>query len=51
MVEWRWSERAKGKPWSVADDAIVFTVRDGVIHRWREYIDRDSPTAADAPVE
>jgi len=49
LVEWRWSERAKGKAWSVADDAIVFTVRDGLIDHWREYIDRESPTPADAP--
>ena len=39
-VEWTWSETrlSTGRRHS-ADDAIIFTVRDGKITYWREYID------------
>ncbi len=39
-VEWTWSEtrKATGQRHSM-DDAIIFSVRDGKITYWREYID------------
>jgi uncharacterized protein (TIGR02246 family) len=39
-AEWTWSETriATGKR-HTADDAIIFTVRDGKIFYWREYFD------------
>jgi uncharacterized protein (TIGR02246 family) len=40
-VEWTWSEtdKATGRRHK-AEDAIIFTVRDGKITYWREYIDK-----------
>jgi ketosteroid isomerase-like protein len=42
-VEWTWSEtrKATGQRHSV-DDAIIFSVRDGKITYWREYLDKGS---------
>jgi uncharacterized protein (TIGR02246 family) len=39
-VEWRWTEvrRADGQSYS-ADDAIIFTLKNGKIIYWREYFD------------
>jgi uncharacterized protein (TIGR02246 family) len=40
VVEWYWedTENATGKP-NKADDAIAIDFQDGLISRWREYID------------
>jgi uncharacterized protein (TIGR02246 family) len=40
FVEWHWEdkEKATGKV-SKADDAIAIDFQDGLISRWREYID------------
>jgi len=39
-IEWRWTEvrRADGQA-HTADDAIIFTVKNGKIVYWREYFD------------
>lgn len=44
MVEWSWTEtdRATGQR-SRADDAIAVEIQDGLIQRWREYIDSKTP--------
>lgn len=43
VVEWSWQEmeKATGKH-SQAEDAIVIHFKDGLIQRWREYIDLES---------
>lgn len=40
MIEWHWenTETATGHRY-IADDAIAIDFRDGLISRWREYID------------
>lgn len=44
VIEWSWQEmeKATGKR-SQAEDAIVIEFKDGLIQRWREYIDLESP--------
>ncbi len=55
-AEWSWSEtsRADGRR-HVAQDAVVFELRDGKIVYWREYFDRarraGSPSRSGAPRE
>lgn len=40
-VEWRWSERQRADQRRyAADDAIIFTLREGKVAYWREYFDR-----------
>lgn len=41
VVQWYWEDRenASGKK-NQADDAIVIDFQDGLISRWREYIDQ-----------
>jgi uncharacterized protein (TIGR02246 family) len=43
VVEWYWedTENATGKQ-NKADDAIAVDFQDGLISRWREYIDRQN---------
>lgn len=43
VVEWFWQDREKetGKR-SQADRALVIHFKDGLIYRWREYIDLES---------
>lgn len=45
-VEWTWTERRAGETY-VAEDAIVFELRDGRIILWREYFD---PSELESPV-
>lgn len=37
-VEWTWTEKRAGETY-VAEDAIIFELRDGEIVYWREYFD------------
>lgn len=46
VVEWTWKDTDKktGRQ-NQAEDAIVVDFKDGLITRWREYIDAKTPTA------
>ena len=42
-VEWRWTEvRQSDRQAHTADDAIIFTLKQGKIIYWREYFDRSN---------
>lgn len=44
-VEWTWQDREREtENLSRADDVIMITLEDGLIARWREYIDTQTPT-------
>lgn len=45
VVEWTWedTDRKTGQR-NRADDAIVVDFKDGLIRRWREYIDSKTPS-------
>jgi len=43
VVEWHWQEEIAGTHKS-ADDAIAIDFQNGLISRWREYIDTQSPS-------
>ena len=48
-VEWRWSEtRLLDGSQHSADDAIIFSLQNGKIVYWREYIHWHAPTVAGA---
>jgi uncharacterized protein (TIGR02246 family) len=45
VVEWYWEDtKNETGARSRADDAILVDFKDGLISRWREYIDTKSPT-------
>ena len=44
VVEWFWKCTADASgAYDIADDAIVVDFKDGLITRWREYIDAKTP--------
>jgi limonene-1,2-epoxide hydrolase len=47
-VEWVWTER-RGDELVTMEDAIAFSVRDGLVTYWREYFDPTQTRLRDGP--